>query len=416
MIVGALAAGQAAAASLVVILVPVVLAWATASYSQAPWGQALQVGVGLWLLAHHAGIVIPGGHVGLVPLGALAVPLVTCWFAGVRLARAMDPNAAAIRAGIGRHRPVLPPPRAMVALTLTYAGLVTLVGVLATTAGIRPLVIQAFAGSALISGIGATAGVGAWIAGGVLAGIRRLAYRWRLPVVIRRCLWPVALAVIVQLAGGLVLFLLALGLGWDRMLVLQHALAPGIAGGLVLAVGQLAAVPNAVIWAGSYAAGPGFAVGTGTSVTPGHTQLGALPAVPLLGALPAPGAVPGWTWAVLALPVLAGLLAGWWVARSEIGTAAETLRQAALVALLTGLVWTGLSWLSGGPAGPGRLAQIGPSGWQVGLAVTVEVGAGALLAAGAGLIARYISAREDSGVLAREYLNDQTPPDPLLPL
>jgi hypothetical protein len=92
------------------------------------------------------------------------------------------------------------------------------------------------------------------------------------------------------------------------------------------------------------------------------------------------------------------------------------LRQAALVALLTGLVWTGLSWLSGGPAGPGRLAQIGPSGWQVGLAVTVEVGAGALLAAGAGLIARYISAREDSGVLAREYLNDQTPPDPLLPL
>ena len=56
-----MAAVQAATASLVVILLPVVLAWATASYSRAPWGQAVQVGVSAWLLAHHTGIVIPGG-------------------------------------------------------------------------------------------------------------------------------------------------------------------------------------------------------------------------------------------------------------------------------------------------------------------------------------------------------------------
>jgi hypothetical protein len=103
----------------VVILVPVVLAWATASYSRAPWGEALQVGIAAWLLAHHSGIVIPGGHLGLTPLGLTLIPLVSCWFAGVRLARNLDPNAEAIRSGIGRRRPAWPAPRALMALVLT---------------------------------------------------------------------------------------------------------------------------------------------------------------------------------------------------------------------------------------------------------------------------------------------------------
>ena len=33
-----------------------------------------------------------------------------------------------------------------------------------------------------------------------------------------------------------------------------------------------------------------------------------------------------------------------------------------------------LAWLSGGPVGPGRMAQVGPSALHVGIAVTFEVG------------------------------------------
>jgi Family of unknown function (DUF6350) len=214
---GLLAAAQAAAASLVVILVPTVLAWATASYSRAPWGQALRFGVDTWLLAHHATIAIPGGHVGLTPLGLLGIPLVSCWFAGVRLARAVDPHADAIRDGIGRSRPVWPPPRALLALVAGYTATVTLAGVLVTSSGARPLVVPAFAGAALICASAALAGAGAWVAGGFRAGVARALRLARPPVEVRRCLRPAALAVGVHLAGAVLLLLISVVLGWGQI-------------------------------------------------------------------------------------------------------------------------------------------------------------------------------------------------------
>lgn len=416
---GALAAAQAATASLVVILVPVVLAWATASYSRAPWGQALQVGVAAWLLAHHCGIVIPGGHVGLAPLGLTLIPLVSCWLAGVRLARNLDPNAEAIRSGVGRRRPARPAPRALMALVLTYAGLVTVASALATTASVRPLVPQAFLGATVICTVGSVTGAAAWVAGGFWPGVRRVVARLRLPMPVTRCLRPVALALVVQLGGAALLLITAFVLGWDRVLLLHHALAPGAAGGLVLGLGQLVMVPNLLIWSAAWASGPGFAVGTGTSVMPGHTELGALPAIPLLGALPTPGEGPGLAWLALALPVLAGAAAGWYLLRAapdvlagpnshliprpspgkgrpplgtgSDGTVRSLLIETGLTALLAGFCWAILGWLSAGPAGPGRLAQIGPSSWQLGLATVVEVGLGAGLVVGAGLIVRFLS-------------------------
>ena len=46
------------------------------------------------------------------------------------------------------------------------------------------------------------------------------------------------------------------------------------------------------------------------------------------------------------------------------------LAAGAVAGLLTGI----LAWLSGGPVGPGRMAQVGPSAWHVGIAVAFEVG------------------------------------------
>ena len=189
----------------------------------------------------------------------------------------------------------------------------------------------------------------------------------------------------VQLGGALVLLIAAFVAGWQQVLLLHNALAPGAAGGVVLTLGQLALVPNLLIWSAAWTAGPGFAVGTGTSVMPGHTELGALPAIPVLGALPTPGAGPGWAWAVLALPVLAGAVAGWYLLRTaEVlarpgssgssgrrpdsdGTARSLLIETGLTALATGVIWAALGWLSGdrpGPAGPPTSAPApGSLGW-----------------------------------------------------
>jgi hypothetical protein len=399
----------------VVILIPVVLAWATASYSRAPWGEALQVGVVAWLLAHHSGIVIPGGHLGLTPLGLTLIPLVSCWFAGVRLARNLDPNAEAIRSGIGRRRPAWPAPRALMALVLTYAGLVTLASALATTATVRPLVPQAFLGATVICTVASVSGAAAWVAGGFRPGVRRVIGQLRLPTPIKRCLRPVAVALGVQLAGALVLLIAAFVAGWDQVLLLHRALAPGAAGGLVLTLGQLVLLPNLLVWSAAWTAGPGFAIGAGTSVLPGHTELGPLPAIPMLGALPTPGAGPGWAWAVLALPVLAGALAGLQLLQTapNVLIGGQTVRPEAraggqagvhsgrsvrsllaetvLMVGLVGVSWAVLGWLSGGPAGPGRLAQIGPRFWQLGLATAAEVGIGAGFVVGVGLAVRFLS-------------------------
>jgi hypothetical protein len=400
----AVVAGQAAAASLAVIMVPIVLAWATASYSRAPWTDVVHFGVGAWLLAHHAGIVIPDGHIGLVPLGLLLIPVISCWFGGVRLARGLDPNADQIREGIGRARPRAPRPKAMGVFAFTYAGAVTAVAALATNGDVRPLLGQAFAGAMIIVCLAGAAGMAAWVGGGIIPGLRLLVDKTGSPKVIRRCLRPVLLGLGVQLAACLVLFLVAAGLGWHRMAGLNSALHPGLVGGVVLTLGQLLTVPNLIVWAGGYATGTGFSVGAGTSVAPGHLDLGALPALPVLGALPSGPGSP-LLGLLLVIPAAGGVMTGLRVLRMPLGRnlihvdASPTRRlieriphhvriplvRAVVATVLMTLAWVLLGWLAGGPAGPGRLSVMGPSVPMLALRIAVEAGGAIVLTVAVGL-------------------------------
>ena len=86
----------------------------------------------------------------------------------------------------------------------------------------------------------------------------------------------------------------------------------------------------------AFVAGPGFAVGAGTAVSPAGTQLGVIPGVPVLGALPE-SSTP-WLLLLALLPVALGALAGW-ITRSRLAAptdadaaAAPCLRQSDAVA------------------------------------------------------------------------------------
>jgi hypothetical protein len=131
----------------------------------------------------------------------------------------------------------------------------------------------------------------------------------------------------------------------------------------------------------SFLAGPGFAVGAGSLVTPGASQLGLLPLVPVLGAVPPPGPMPAPLGAVLVLPVLAGALAGWTLARRSTGSLVEAVCDALTAAAVAALGLTVLLAVSGGSAGPGALATVGPSPWRAGLVLAGELAAGAAVAA-----------------------------------
>jgi hypothetical protein len=182
--------------------------------------------------------------------------------------------------------------------------------------------------------------------------------------------------------------LLAGTLAWHlgRVITLHQALDPGVVGGGVLTLGEIALLPNGALWGLAFLTGPGFALGAATLVSPGGASLGLLPLLPVLGAAPAPGPLPAVFWAVLLVPVAVGTLLGWWVVARGPRPAEQPATVALVVnavsaALLAAAALTVLTWLSGGSAGPGALADVGPSAWRVGLALAGELGAGAALGA-----------------------------------
>ena len=88
----------------------------------------------------------------------------------------------------------------------------------------------------------------------------------------------------------------------------------GVAGQAGIILVCLAYAPNAAVWAAAYLLGPGFAVGVDTTVRTTEVTVGGLPAVPLVSGIPH-GPVGGLGAALLAVPVVAGMLAGWLLTR-----------------------------------------------------------------------------------------------------
>jgi len=217
---------------------------------------------------------------------------------------------------------------------------------------------------------------------GVIREARLSRALWRrLPDRARGLLTGTAATTAVLLAGGAVVAGASFAMHAGRATSLAAASDPGFVGGLALFATGLALVPNAALWGSAWLAGPGFAVGAGTAVGPFGTTLGAVPALPLLAALPG-GPVPTWLGvAALAVPVAAGALGGVLLARRLRCDAGRAALEGLALGPCAGLAMAVMAWLSGGPLGGGRLTDVGPSWRQVGLAVAVEVGVAAAAAA-----------------------------------
>jgi hypothetical protein len=194
-----------------------------------------------------------------------------------------------------------------------------------------------------------------------------------------------ALAVLV--AGGAVLGAASLVIHLSAYKAAVAALNPGVVGSVLLLLASLCYLPNSVIWAIAYMLGPGFAFGIGTAVSPSGSALGAIPAFPMLAALPvhSAAAFPAWLgFFVLVMPYLAGALAGLMTVRIA---PTPALEAAPLWGLLTGTLTAVVigfgAKFSGGPLGAGRLASVGPPAGEAGLVAVLEVGVTAALMAGA---------------------------------
>ncbi len=359
----ALAGIGAAAGGLVVVAALVLVAWGAEAGTGGSAPDALRTAGQVWLFAHHSSVRTSVGAVVLVPLGLLAVPVLLLVRAGSLVAHRVDLR------GIGEAG------RAVLVLAGSYAVCAAAVGVAArgTTnhvdlpyAVVATLVVAALAGAV---GIFRGTPVGPALAG-------------RLPAATRPVCRAAALAVLTLLTGGALLAAIALCLHSARLSALTRGLGPGVVGGILLLLLGLLFVPNAVVWSAAYLTGPGFAVGTGTAVSLFGVTLGPVPAFPLLAALPQTPDVPAVRWIALAVPVLAGALAGRLLARGlDDARLFPLLGWAGVTGLVAGGLFAALAALAGGQVGDGRLSAVGPSTWQVGAAVAVEITVIAMAAA-----------------------------------
>jgi hypothetical protein len=166
----------------------------------------------------------------------------------------------------------------------------------------------------------------------------------------------------------------------------------GVAGQAGLTLLCVVFAPNLAGWCMAYLVGPGFAVGVGTTVSAAKVHLGALPAVPVLTALPTTP-VSGLTAPLLGLPLAAGMAAGALLTRRHAVDARRReagrpvpgwgplLTSAVLAGPAAGVLLGIAAWASGGPLGSGRLAHTGPAALPVALVATGVVAVGTLIGA-----------------------------------
>lgn len=398
LLVAVWAAVSSALAGLAVTSALLLVAWGSDSRSTASAGAVLRLAVQTWLLSHHGTLRLASGHVGLLPLGLVALPAVLLLRSGTSLGRVVRVTDLA---GTGR---------AVAMLAGAYALLVTGVTGLVGGGQVSVAPLGTLFGAVTIATLAGGAGV---LRG---AGLGWAAFR-ALPAHARLVLRAAGTAVGTLLAVGAVLAGVALIADLGRAGHLAHALAPALFGGLELLLLGLLYTPNAAVWAAAYATGPGFAFGMGTSVSAFGVRLGPVPAFPLLAGLPEGDDASRLTWPFLGAPLVAGVVAGVFVARRlDTGDYGPPHRPgaaglwAAASGVVGGLLFAAIAAVSGGPLGPGRLSAVGPSPWQVGLASAVEFAvAGGITAAA---LSRYAARGPTTSSKATKRTRPRSPTEP----
>jgi hypothetical protein len=149
---------------------------------------------------------------------------------------------------------------------------------------------------------------------------------------------------------------------------LSVALQPGIFGGALLLLLNALYLPNAAMAVASYVAGTGFAVGTGTLVSPWWHHIDQLPVLPLLGILPL-HRHPLLLASALFFVAMGVLLVYW------------TLESGVMLLIQSGIFLSAililLAYLSSGSLMTDEMGAFGLSIWKFGLASILEIAVGA---------------------------------------
>ena len=363
--------------------------WATKGFGDMEFSSVAAMSAHLWLLIHGvpldlaAAFGASAGTMTLVPLGLSILPLLLCYRSGRRLARASYEGEFLI--------PVL-------SGSVTYA---LISSAMYGWASPHPQPLQAL-NAALVP-------LGIVVAGLMWGGYREARSLSRMVGVdtaeqisqmsqysrwAGSYAWAVVRAAVVAFVAliGLGAVLLGIGIlaGWSQIVATYQELHAGAVGDTAVTLLQLGFLPNLVIYAIAWSTGAGFSVGAGTSVGLTSSDVGTLPMLPILGAVPESMGTFGLVG--LLVPLGAGAIAGWWFLREGEDHLDEwvalkvpfrplsALISAVVLGVMTGIMtsfgalWLG--WISYGSLGIGRFTEVGAEPLTFAAHTALTVGAG----------------------------------------
>lgn len=363
--------------------------WATKGFGDMEFSSVAAMSAHLWLLIHGvpldlaAAFGASAGTMTLVPLGLSILPLLLCYRSGRRLARASYEGEFLI--------PVL-------SGSVTYA---LISSAMYGWASPHPQPLQAL-NAALVP-------LGIVVAGLMWGGYREARSLSRMVGVdtaeqisqmsqysrwAGSYAWAVVRAAVVAFVAlvGLGAVLLGIGIlaGWSQIVATYQELHAGAVGDTAVTLLQLGFLPNLVIYAIAWSTGAGFSFGAGTSVGLTSSDVGTLPMLPILGAVPESMGTFGLVG--LLVPLGAGAIAGWWFLREgedhldEWGALKVPFRplsaliSAVVLGMMTGIMtsfgalWLG--WISYGSLGIGRFTEVGAEPLTFAAHTALTVGAG----------------------------------------
>ncbi|MDR0483393.1 MAG: DUF6350 family protein [Cellulomonadaceae bacterium] len=335
------------------------LAAGSAEDAGIPWAQATATAGGIWLLGHGVPLTLGEATVTLIPLGVTILSLFALYASAKRTALATVST--------------------LITASVVYSGATTVGAVLAGTHGTG---LAIAAGGGLVMGASGTAlGILSQPEAPRLKDLSNAALWW-MPRSVRLGIRAGAMVAVMVLACSAALVAIWGMVGRETSGEIVRALEPGWVGGILLAVTQIAIIPNLVIWASSWIAGPGFVLGTGTLHSSHQVIDGPLPALPILGALPPDAWASVWAQWVPAIVIACGVGAGWFVWRRLHADGSYT-RILNLISAWLGLMASVFAlsvaahWLASGAAGAGRLLDVGTDAIVVAGTLTMLCGIGA---------------------------------------
>ncbi|WP_394215487.1 DUF6350 family protein [Brachybacterium vulturis] len=374
---GVLGALSSLGIALAVVVVPALAAQVAGTASSATALDAILIGLSILVLGHGGGVMVDtgviDGPVTMTPFGLLILLLLLSALAMRRVGRALRPvrDDGVLRTGALRDAG-----SALGMYALVYAvGLAVLAGI-GRSVDTSPMIT-----SAVVSGLMVA------VAGGLLGMLWSLRREptdavpgVRVLELLPAPYGDVARAVLLAVTGlcglGMALVVVLLLLSVPAQAALFEGLAPGIVGGSVLTLLQLALLPLMAVWALTVLLGGTVGVGTSTGISLDGAETGVLPALPMLGALPGPGDFPAALWLLMILPALPIALGAVRLVQdvAHLGRREQITAWAAYPVSVIGVCLL-LAGLSTGGIGDGRLVHVGPQMSTLALPLIIIVAA-----------------------------------------